>query len=304
MSAGLAQSVQTRLVMHAKATGTDPNLVLVRYAMERLLYRLSCSPHADRFILKGGLMLLVWFGEEIRPTRDADLLGFGDLDADALKRTFTEICAMQVELDALVFDEASIQVSRIREDDAHGGQRVTVLARLGPARLKLQVDIGIGDVVSPEPEWIEYPSLLNLPRPRLRAYRPETSIAEKLHAMVSLGSHNSRMRDYFDLHALAMRNSFDGEVLARAIDATFSHRGVEIRPIPPIGLTAEFAEIEGKRAQWAGFLRRNRLDAAPADLAEVVAGIARFLGPVIEAVAHGATFEGRWRPGGPWETDS
>lgn len=301
MSSGLAQSVQTRLVMHAKATGTDPNLVLVRYAMERLLYRLSCSPHVDRFVLKGGLMLLVWFGEEIRPTRDADLLGFGDLDANAIMGTFAEICALPVEPDGIVFDVASIRVARIREEDAYGGQRVTLLAHLGPARLRLQVDIGIGDVVSPEPEWIEYPSLLNIPRPRLRAYRPETSIAEKVHAMVSLGSHNSRMRDFFDLHALSMRNAFDGEVLARAIDATFKHRGVEIRPIPPIGLTAEFVKVEGKRAQWAGFLRRNRLDAAPADLAEVIGAIAPFLGPIVEAVARGREFKGLWRPGGPWE---
>jgi len=152
MSTGLARSVQRRLVRHAKALGVDPNLILVRYATERLLYRLSRSRHSERFVLKGALLLLVWLGETIRPTRDADLLGYGDLDAEALATTITEICAVEVQPDGLIFDAASIRVVPIRPEDVYGGQRVTLLARLGPARLRVQVDVGIGDVVVPEPE--------------------------------------------------------------------------------------------------------------------------------------------------------
>src|SRR5262249_9762553 len=152
--------------------------------------RLSRSPHAERFVLKGALLLLVWLGETIRPTRDADLLGYGDLDAGALARTMAEICAVDVEPDGLLFDTNSIRVAPIRPGDACGGQRVTLLARLGPARLRVQVDVGSGDAVFPEPEWLDYPSLLDLQRPRLRAYRPETAVAEKVHAMVVLGSKN------------------------------------------------------------------------------------------------------------------
>jgi hypothetical protein len=263
MSTGLAQSVQTRLVRHAKAIDVDPS-------------------------------------ETIRPTRDADLLGFGDLAPEALRRTFAEICAMHVEPDGLIFDPDSMRVAAIRPEDAYGGQRITLLARLGPARLRVQVDVGIGDAVIPEPEWLDYPSLLDLPRPRLRAYHPETAIAEKVHAMVVLGSKNSRMRDFFDVHALAMHEPFQGERLAGALRATFERRHTAIAGEPPIAFTAAFAEVEGKRAQWAGFVRRNRLFSAPADLASVITGIAGFIGPVLAAAGRGEAFSGSWPAGGPW----
>jgi hypothetical protein len=300
MTTGLARSVQTRLVRHAKTLDLDPNLVLARYAAERLLYRLSRSAHADRFVLKGALLLLVWLGETIRPTRDVDLLGFGALDAEALARAFGEICAVPVAPDALVFDTTSIHVVPIRPEDAYGGQRVTLLARLGAARLRVQVDVGIGDAVVPEPEWLEYPSLLDQPRPRLRAYRPETAIAEKVHAMVILGSKNSRMRDFFDVHALASRESFAGEHLAAALASTFARRRTEIPEKPPIALTPAFAEIEGKRAQWAGFLRRSRLAVEVDSMETAIAGVAALVAPVLEALAQRQPFAAAWLPGGPW----
>lgn len=300
MSTGLPRSVQTRLVSHARALGVDPNLVLARYATERLLYRLSRSRHSERFILKGALLLLVWLGETIRPTRDADLLGFGELDAAAIAATIAEICAIEVEPDGLTFDVSSIKVSSIRPEDAYGGQRVTLLARLGPARLRVQIDVGIGDAVVPDPEWIDFPSLLDLPRPRLRAYRPETAIAEKVHAMVALGSSNSRMRDFFDVYALAAHEPFAGDRLAAALRATFTRRRTVIPSELPLALTAAFAEVEGKSAQWAGYLQRNRLTSAPTDLAAVVSGVASFVGPVLAAVRDETPLNRHWPAGGPW----
>lgn len=300
MSPGLAQSVQTRLVAHARTLGVDPNLVLARYATERLLYRLSRSRHADRFVLKGALLLLVWLGEAIRPTRDADLLGFGDTSDDELEATFAEICGIEVEPDGIAFDVSSIRVAAIRPEDNYGGQRVTLLGRLGPARLRVQVDVGVGDAVSPEPEWLEYPSLLDLPRPRLRAYRPETAIAEKVHAMVALGAKNSRMRDFFDVHALAMRESFDGDVLTTSLRATFERRRTEIPAALPFALTPGFAGVEGKRAQWSGFMRRIRSSAAPEELEDAVGVIAAFVGPALAAAADDRRCPFRWPPGGPW----
>ncbi len=297
---GLPVSVQVRLARHARAIGMDPNLVLSRFALERLLYRLSRSDHADRFVLKGALMMLVWLGETIRPTRDGDLLGFGDLSDRSLRSILVEICAVAVEPDGLEFLPGSIRVAPIRPEDAYGGMRATLEARLGKARLRIQLDVGIGDAVVPEPEWLEYPGLLEFPRPHLRAYRPETTIAEKLHAMVVLGEANSRMRDYSDVLVLAERRRFDGRLLAKAVHATFDRRRTAIPAHPPIGLTAAFPEIEGKRAQWAGFVRRSRLAAAPADLASVVDGIAAFAGPVLAAVGRGQAFAGSWPPGGPW----
>jgi predicted nucleotidyltransferase component of viral defense system len=300
MTTGLAHSVQVHLVQHAKKLGIDPNVVLVRYASERLLYRLSQSPHAERFVLKGALLLLVWLGETIRPTRDADLLGFGELDVESLRRLFGDVCAQPVKPDGLEFDPASLRVGPIRVEDAYGGQRVELTARLGKARLRVQVDVGIGDAVVPEPQWIEYPSLLDLPRPRLRAYRPETAVAEKLHAMVVLGAANSRMRDFFDVHALASGWTFDGALLAEAITATFARRRTDLPHELPIALTREFAEVPGKSAQWTGFTRRLLGGAPPPGLTVVIEVIAGFAGPALHAVARGERFVGRWPPGGPW----
>ncbi len=162
--------MQVRLVRHARELGVDPNLVLTRFAVERFLYRLSRSPHAERFVLKGALLLLVWLGEAIRPTRDVDLLGFGDLSDESMTRVFREVCSVEVEPDAMTYLDDSIRVAAIRPGDAYGGKRVTLRARLGPARLRVQVDVGIGDAVTPEPEWLDYPSLLGFPGARLRAY--------------------------------------------------------------------------------------------------------------------------------------
>jgi predicted nucleotidyltransferase component of viral defense system len=266
---GIARSVQVRLARHAKTIGVDPNLVLTRYAVERYLYRLSRSAHAERFVLKGALLLLVWLGETLRPTRDADLLGFGELSDDALNGIFREVCAVEVEPDAATFLPDSVRVAPIREEDAYGGQRVTLQARVGAARLTVQVDVGIGDAVTPAPQWLEYPSLLEeFPRPRLRAYPRETVVAEKLHAMVLLGTRNSRMKDYFDVRALLREGQMDAEQLASAIAATFARRRTALPEQVPAALSDEFAAAETKRAQWRAFLGRNRIEGP--ELPEVV----------------------------------
>jgi len=299
-SKGLPVSVQVRLVQHAKATGIDPNVVLARYAAERFLYRLSRSRYADRFVLKGALLMLVWLGETIRPTRDADLLGFGEVTQESLTRIFTDVCNVDVEPDGLKFLPSSIRIAPIRPEDTYGGLRATIHARLGNARLHVQVDVGIGDAVVPEPEWLEYPSLLDFPMPRLKAYHPETAIAEKLHAMVVLGEANSRMRDFFDIHALSKHHHFDGDILARAVRATFERRRTPIPESLPLALTPAFAAIPAKQAQWQGFLGKSGLSAAPAQLSDVVLETATFLEQIIEAARDGAMLKRAWIPGGPW----
>lgn len=272
---GLARSVQTRLARHAKAIGTDPNLVLTRYAVERFLYRLSRSPHVERFVLKGALLMLAWLGDALRPTRDADLLGFGDLSDEALEQIFAEVCKVDVEPDAMVYLADTLRVEPIRIEDGYGGQRVTLSATLGAARLRVQVDVGIGDAVVPPAAWLDYPSLLDLPRPRLRAYAAETVIAEKLHAIVILGSRNSRMKDYFDLNALARDGMVDASNVASAIAATFDRRKTPLPEGWPLGLSDEFARDAAKRAQWKAFLGKNRLDAPSLD--QVIEEVRRFV---------------------------
>ncbi len=297
---GLPASAQARLLNHAKAAGVDPNAVLSRFAAERFLYRLSCSRYSDRFVLKGAMLMLVWLGEAIRPTRDADLLGFGDLSPTSLAQILAEVCDTDVEPDGLKYLRSSIKVSPIRQEDPYGGLRATIQARLGNARIQVQVDVGIGDAVVPEPEWLVYPGLLDLPQARLRAYRPETAIAEKLHAMVILGEANSRMRDFFDIYALAKQHRFDGELLVRAVRATFERRKTPLPSALPIALTADFAALPTKQAQWQGFLSKNWLESAPAQLRDVLDAIATFIGPVIAAARDGAATGRTWTPGGPW----
>ena len=297
---GLPVSVQVRLVRHAQAIGLNPNLVLGRYATERFLYRLSKTPHADRFILKGGLLMLVWLGENIRPTRDIDLLGCGDLSERALVQTFAEVCTAQVVPDGVEYLADSIEVGPIRRGDEHGGMRVHLQGRLGKARLFLQVDVGIGDSVEPPPEWLAYPSLLGFPGPRLRAYRPETTIAEKLHAMVTLGEANSRMRDYFDVYSLSQRLGFEGDSLAAAVRSTFVKRGTPIPRELPVALTAQFGASRDKQMQWEAFVKKGDIVSAPIDLHLVVERVAAFLLPVIRGTGDRSGHKVHWEPEGPW----
>jgi hypothetical protein len=186
----IVASVQARLVQRSRELDLEHQLTLARFGGERLLYRLSKSEFSDRFILKGAALLLLWFGETIRPTKDIDLLGFGDTSADALKLVFVSLCAVEAPDDGLTFLPKSVHVEAIREGQAYGGMRVKLMAMLGNVRIPLQVDVGAGDAVVPPPEVLDYPSLLDLPRARIRAYRPETSIAEKTEAMVSRGVAN------------------------------------------------------------------------------------------------------------------
>ncbi len=272
---GLARSVQVRLARHAREIGVDPNLVLTRYAVERFLYRLSRSPHAERFVLKGALLMLVWLGEGLRPTSDADLLGFGDLSEESLARILSEVADQEVEPDAVEFVTASVRVQPIRAEDDYGGWRTTLQARLGAARLTVQVDVGIGDAVTPAPEWLDYPGLLDLPGPRLRAYPRQSVIAEKLHAIVLFGTRNSRMKDFFDLYALAREGAITGPMLEAAFAATFARRHTEIPTSPPPGLRDEFGRDRTAQAQCRAFLVRNRIEAPP--LEQVVARVRDFV---------------------------
>jgi predicted nucleotidyltransferase component of viral defense system len=252
---GLARSVHTRLVNHAKGRGLDPTLVFTRYALERFLYRLGQSPHADRFILKGAVLLSAWLGDVGRATRDVDFLGVGDLSDEALVGLITDVCRHSVDEDGMVYDVDTIRVARIRDENAYGGRRVTLVGRLGDGRISVQVDVGLGDATVPDPEWVDLPTILDAAAPKLRAYRPETVIAEKLHAIVRLGVANTRLKDYYDLVALSRTHSFDAGSLRAALEATFSRRGTDLPGSAPPGLTEIYRAptgcVSGSRS-WCG----------------------------------------------------
>ncbi len=277
---GLARSVQARLARHAREIGVDPNLVLTRYGVERFLYRLSRSAYEQQFVLKGALLMLAWLGETLRPTRDADLLGFGEMSDAALHGIIHDVCAVEVEPDAVVFLQNTIEVQAIRREDPYGGRRVTLQARLGAARIRIQVDVGVGDVVTPNPQWLDYPTLLDMARPRLRVYTRETVVAEKLHAMVLLGMRNSRMKDYFDVHALLREGSMPSAHLARAIAATFERRRTILPVALPVALSDAFSADVDNQTRWRAFLHKNRLQGP--SLTELVHEVRRGLEPILQ----------------------
>lgn len=261
MTTGRAASIHARLLNRAKERGEDFNLLLTRYAIERFLYRLSQLPAREVLLLKGALLFDLWFDVPHRPTRDADFLGFGPKDAEALATTIRAICAVSVD-DGMLYDPDSITVEEIREDARYGGLRVRLLGKLGNARVTLQLDVGYGDAVTPGPEEAEYPTLLeDMPAPRLRVYPRASVVAEKLEAIVSLGMANSRMKDYFDLRAMARERALDEKLLGEAIVATFGRRKTEVPAHVPLGLSEEFWRDAAKLAQWRAFKVRNRLEA-------------------------------------------
>jgi hypothetical protein len=294
-------SVRARLLNKAKAEQQDFNLVLTRYALERLLYRLSRSRHAERFLLKGALLFDLWFDIPHRSTRDADLLGLGPAELPALETVFRELCAVTVDPDdGIRFQADTVRAEEIRKDANYGGIRLTLVGLLASARCPVQVDVGFGDAVTPAPELVDYPTMLpELPGPRLRAYPRYTVVAEKLEALVLLGIANSRMKDYFDLWVLARYSDLDGETLRQAIRATFQRRATPIPEGVPFGLTEGFAEDPQKQTQWRAFLRKNALE--PVALADVLERLRGFLMPPLAAAARvGQLWSSRWSPGSGW----
>lgn len=276
----LGASVRAKLLNQARASGQPFALILVRFALERLLYRLSISGHAERFVLKGAMLLTTWFDDPARPTRDLDLLGFGDPDPDAMQATFRDILSIEVD-DGILFNADTLRVERIREALDYGGVRLRAVADVGGARVPVAIDVGFGDALEPGAELLDYPTLLDQPAPKLRAYARETVIAEKFQAMVSLGRANSRMKDFYDIWLLATSFPFEDDRLARAIKATFERRETEIPDQLPDGLTRDFGEDPAKIQQWAAFKRD--LGADPGSLVDVCATLAAFLGPRAEA---------------------
>lgn len=261
MNRDRAASIRARLRDVARQRGEDFNLTLNGYAVERYLYRLSKSGWADKFVLKGALLFDLWFDEPHRPTRDADFLAFGPDDTATIKSIVTEICAIEAD-DGIVYDPKSVRVEEIRENAHYGGQRVRLAGSLDGSRCTAQIDIGFGDAVTPEAAIATYPTLLDdTPAPVLRTYPRETVVSEKLEAIVSLGMANSRMKDFYDLRALAREGRVDSEVLVQALRATFDRRGTPVPEGVPPGLSDEFANDLPKIALWKGFLARNRLEA-------------------------------------------
>lgn len=299
-SRDIGASVRQRLLNQAHQQDRPFQEVLQFYAMERFLYRLSRSPFADQFVLKGALLLAAWKAPQARPTMDIDLAGRANNSLDHIAQLMAAICAELCEGDGIEFLADTIETSRIKEDAEYEGARVRLEAVLSKARVRMQIDIGFGDLIVPAPTKIEYPTLLELPAPIIRAYSKETVIAEKLQALTMLGMLNSRLKDYYDMALLARLYAFEGELLMESVASTFRHRGTMFE-LEPAGLTDAYAADPARRTQWRAFVRRNRFTGEPDDLAALVAEVRRFVAPLLDAAARDQSFVARWPAGGPWE---
>ena len=294
MSGNLSASILARLLTLAKQRGDDYSLLLNRFALERLLLRVSTSPYSDLFLLKGALLFALWYDTPHRPTRDADFLCFGSDDAANLIATFREVAGMDLG-DGIAFDPESVKAQAIREDNAYGGTRITMAARIGSARCALHIDVGFGDAVTPEPQTVIYPTLLTgFQASVLRVYPVYTVIAEKYQAMVMLGQANSRMKDFFDLAVIAQRTELDGATLAAAIAATFARRQTTLPIERPLALTKQFSEDAAKQRQWQAFLNKNRI--ASGSLGDTIALLGDMLWPPTQVAAAKSEATATWRP--------
>ncbi len=276
----LPASVRARLLNLARQRGEDFDLVLKRFGIERLLFRLSQSTQKNAFILKGAMLFELWMGRAHRTTKDLDLLGSGTTDIGRMEGIFQELCTLPVEPDGLEFLPESVKGTEIREDSRYQGIRITLLARLGVARISLQVDIGFGDAVFPAPEEVEYPSLFGLPCPKLRAYPQAAVVAEKFHAMVELGLANSRLKDYNDCWTILTHFEVPPDTLRQSIQATFQRRQTEVPSVIPFGLSTSFAADLLKQSQWKAFLRKTGADPT-ASLEDVVSDLAERIGKAL-----------------------
>ena len=296
-------SVRQKLLNIAKRDRVDYQRTLVRYAIERLLYRLARHASADRFVLKGAMLFLTWPERIFRPSGDLDLLGFGPADAVSIRNLFSEICAIEDPRDGITFDSNSIDVQVVREgEDEYQGVRVRLDAYLGTARIRVLADVGFGDYVHPDPQKIRFPCLLDgMATPEILAYPAQTVVAEKLEAMVRYGLATSRLKDLYDVWTISKTFSFDMASLAEAIRGTFTRRETPLPTGTPLVLDPSFAEIPAKLTMWQGFLHRNPPAIDPPPLATVLADLRQFILPILSAMENlDAAAEGHWDPDARW----
>lgn len=297
----LPDSVRRRLLNLAKEQRVEFTYILIRYAIERLLYRLSVSNHADRFCLKGAILLSQWSEQPYRPTLDVDLLAKGDHTAQSITDVFAEVLAIECPEDAVTFKVDGLKLQQIRDGQEYKGWRLNFECELAQAVMPVQIDIGFGDAVTPGPVSLNYSTLLDMPAPVLNSYPCETVVAEKFEALVKLGMANTRMKDFGDLHYLASNFKFEGELLARAIRATFERRKTSIPSDLPIAFTEDFYGNGDKQKQWNAFVKKGKIDAP--SLMVVCQLLREFLMPLCKAILLEESPPQSWLPLIGWAAD-
>jgi hypothetical protein len=293
----IAASVRQRLLNKSRSEARPFQELVQYYAMERFLYRLSQSQHANRFILKGALLLKTWQTPEFRPTMDIDLLGRTNNDVPLLVSNMTDILSVDIDPDGLSFFPENIAAERITEDAEYSGIRIWFPAKLDTMKLNMQIDVGFDDIIYPGPEKSEMPTILEFPAPLLACYSRESSISEKFEAMLKLRELNSRMKDFYDIWLLSRHFEFEGKTLAEAIRLTLEQRGT-VLPDEIVAFSQQF--IATKQIQWNAFRKKLKQDHIPTEFANIVTQISRFIGPIASALTSQKPPPSKWSAPGPW----
>ncbi|MDE7259657.1 MAG: nucleotidyl transferase AbiEii/AbiGii toxin family protein [Lachnospiraceae bacterium] len=287
-----AMSVKDRLKKQAVKDGKTMQDKLVTFGLERIIYRISVSPYADRLTLKGGIFLYALFdGEYARVTRDIDLLAQHiPNDADEIKKIFQYIFSIECD-DAIRFDMDTLEVINITEFKEYHGVKVSVMGYLDRTKVPLSIDIGFGDVIYPKKMKIDFPVLLDMEVPKVYTYSIYSVIAEKFEAFVSLGLANSRYKDFYDIYVLACGYDFEGAELKNAIVETFSHRGTGFDDI--VAFEDDFTEDVTHQNRWKAFIKKKKT-LPQVDFKETMEVIRTLLMPVAEAIRNDSDFDKKW----------
>ena len=293
-------SVKARLQNRAKEEERPFSEVLQYYGMERFLYRVSQSKYTDKFILKGALMFMVWHVPERRTTLDIDFLVQYDNKITSIEKMIKDICKSNVVSDGLIFDSKNVKGQRIKEDADYEGVRVKFVGLLERSRIPMQIDIGFGDSVYPKPKIIEYPVILDFPKPKLKGYPAESVVSEKFEAMVKLGLLNSRMKDFYDIWLMMHQFNFDGLRLVEALKRTFKQRKISLPQRKPLFAEEIYDEESDRQTLWKAFLKKIDIKHAPEKLNTTAKEIERFLVKPLVALSKNEKFNGEWKALGPW----
>lgn len=288
----VSASVRAKLLNKARASKRPFSELLQYFAMERFLYRLSISPHSQKFILKGALMFTAWEFTKHRATMDIDMLANTSNNLDNLITIIRDICHFQPDVDdGILFDGGTVEGKVSQTHKEYSGVQLKFDGKLSGARIQMKVDIGFGDIISPSPSQITYPSILPFPSPKLKGYTAETVIAEKFQTIVSRGSDNSRMKDFYDIWTLQRQMEFEGKNLLEAIAKTFINRQTEFTEAS-INELKLLGESQVKTAQWEQFIRKNQFDLETPSFENIINEIIDFLSPL--ATEKNTIIPGKW----------
>lgn len=293
-------SIKTQLQNKAKERNRPFAEMLQYYGMERFLYRFSKSKYVDKFVLKGALLFTVWQIPERRTTLDIDFLARFDNQVANIETTMKDLCDVSVDPDGLMFDAKTVQGRKIKEGADYEGVRVKFVGFLDRSRIPMQIDVGFGDIVYPKTKVIDYPVILDFPKPHLKGYPAESVISEKFEAMIKLGLLNSRMKDFYDIWLMMHQFNFNGSNLAEALKRTFKHRKTDLPAGRPLFAEEIYDEKSDRQTLWRAFLRKDDIKHAPDKLFVTAKDIEKFLLKPLDAINKGIEYNGQWKASGLW----